>query len=35
MSPAASIPDPWDVARAESFAPRSERMQDPVSIAAE
>ena len=27
--------DPWDVARADSFVPRSERMQDPVSIAAE
>ncbi len=27
--------DPWEVARADSFVPRSERMQDPVSIAAE
>jgi hypothetical protein len=27
--------DPWEIARAESFVPRSERMQDPVSIAAE
>ena len=27
--------DPWEVARADSFVPRSERMQAPVSIAAE
>ena len=27
--------DPWEVARADSFVPHSERMQDPVSIAAE
>ncbi len=27
--------DPWEVARADSFVPRSQRMQDPVSIAAE
>jgi glutamate synthase domain-containing protein 2 len=27
--------DPWEVARAGSFVPYSERMQDPVSIAAE
>jgi glutamate synthase domain-containing protein 2 len=27
--------DPWEVARAESFVPHSERMQAPVSIAAE
>ena len=27
--------DPWEVARADSFVPQSERMQDPVSIAAE
>jgi glutamate synthase domain-containing protein 2 len=27
--------DPWEVARADSFVPRSERMRDPVSIAAE
>ncbi len=27
--------DPWEVARADSFHPVSERMQDPVSIAAE
>jgi hypothetical protein len=27
--------NPWEVARADSFVPRSERMQDPVSIAAE
>ncbi len=27
--------DPWEVARAESFAPQSERMLDPVSIGAE
>ncbi|MGO9485152.1 MAG: FMN-binding glutamate synthase family protein [Rhodomicrobium sp.] len=26
---------PWEVARADSFVPQSERMQDPVSIAAE
>ena len=27
--------DPWEVARADSFVPRSERMRGPVSIAAE
>jgi glutamate synthase domain-containing protein 2 len=27
--------DPWEVARADSFVPQSERMRDPVSIAAE
>jgi hypothetical protein len=27
--------DPWEVARAGSFVPHTERMQDPVSIAAE
>ena len=27
--------DPWQVARADSFVPHSERMQDPVSIAAD
>jgi hypothetical protein len=27
--------DPWEVARAGSFVPLSERMRDPVSIAAE
>ena len=27
--------DPWEVASAESFVPQCERMQDPVSIAAE
>jgi glutamate synthase domain-containing protein 2 len=27
--------DPWEIARADSFVPHSERMQDPVSIAAE
>jgi hypothetical protein len=27
--------NPWEVARADSFVPRSERMQDPISIAAE
>jgi len=27
--------DPWTVARADSFVPSSERMKDPVSIAAE
>jgi hypothetical protein len=27
--------DPWEVAQADSFAPKSPRMKDPVSIAAE
>jgi hypothetical protein len=27
--------DPWEIARADSFVPHSERMRDPVSIAAE
>jgi len=27
--------DPWQLARAGSFVPHSERMQDPVSISAE
>jgi glutamate synthase domain-containing protein 2 len=27
--------DPWEIASADSFVPHSERMQDPVSIAAE
>jgi glutamate synthase domain-containing protein 2 len=27
--------DPWEIARADSFVPLSERMKDPVSIAAE
>ncbi len=26
---------PWDLARADSFVPSSQRMKDPVSIAAE